>query len=250
MVGHKLTREMHELASMLAKLSSKGPLKAIGMGDTSVGMTLLHHLQIPYSSTYKPNFKGITISARRGTKAKDLNRVNLFAKVPDWNLSACKSSAEIVEKYGYEREDGKKLYCTVNSRQPNSQGLILEVDTGYGLLYENHIKKNANKDQVAIWRLDVLEKKLKDNHKSSVWVIAVPSIKGGEEYFHFRYATFTSNPKISMFANLIEQGTITMDHLIWKKLARVVEKGPLFKIKPENVDSLFPVAAKVDLFEL
>jgi len=92
MATNGLAGDMGELVDILAGISRLGPVPAIGTGDTSVGMTLLSHLGVQYSSIEKPNFRGIVITARRGTKARDLNRVNLFAKVPDWDISSCKSS--------------------------------------------------------------------------------------------------------------------------------------------------------------
>ena len=40
----------------------------------------------------------------------------------------------------------------------------------------------------------------------------------------------------------MEQGIITMDHLIKRKdmTGKTTEKGPLFKIKPQHLELLFP----------
>lgn len=247
MVMQCISGDMGELVGLLARISRLGPVPAVGTGDTSVGMTLLNLLEIPHSSLENPNFKGIAITARRGTRARDLNRVNLFAKVPDWNISNCKSSREIVERFGYDRYGGRKLYCTVRARKPNNQGLMLMVDKGFSLMHEVHLSQEGVTTPVASWRLGGLLSKLEKSHSASVWIIAVPSIKDGMEYFHFRYATITSAPRTTGFTSLIAQGTITMDHLIWERSGRVVEKGPLFKINPGNVEALFPVSAKLDL---
>ena len=43
------------------------------------------------------------------------------------------------------------------------------------------------------------------------------------------------------FDFLIDQGIITVDHLIKRNAkGRVSEKGPLFKIKPAGIELLFP----------
>lgn len=225
-------------------------MRAVGAGDTSVGMTLLQQLGLAYSSVAKPNFNGIVITARRGTKSKDLNRVNLFAKVPNWDISACKSSREILKKCGYLRREESKLYCTVRARQPNAQGLFLQLDRAARLLLESRVTDGDAMQPVATWRLDQLERKLQDTHAESAWVTAVPIYRETEEWFHFRYVTFTSRPRTEEFANLIDQGTITVDHLISAVGNRVVEKGPLFKIKPENVNSLFPQTVTIDLLSI
>ena len=52
----------------------------------------------------------------------------------------------------------------------------------------------------------------------------------------------------SQFDLLIDQGIITLDHLIKRKPdGKVVEKGPIFKIKPSGIDLLFPPSEKYSL---
>lgn len=245
-----LPKASKELALKLSEISNLGPIPSIGKGDTAVGMTLLHSLGVPYSSRSKPNYKGVVISARRGTKHKDLNRVNLFAKVPSWKISRYKSSRDFLERFGYVREGVFQLNCTVSTRQKNSQGLILELDKEHNLLNEVYISSDGGREEIVSWEMHALLDRLLCSHSASVWVVAIPSIRGGVEHFHFRYATFTDFPSVDIFPNLIEQGTITVDHLLSKKKGRVVEKGPLFKIKPGNVGALLPIIGKCDLLSL
>ena len=219
----------------------------MGPGDRAVGMTLLAALGVAHSVTDKPRFHGMVISARRGTRASDVNRVNLFAKVPDWEISTCKSSAEILKLYGYDREIGKKLYCTVRYSQPNSQGLYLEIDPAGSLLHEKYRGQKHDVAEVACWNIGTLKDRLYESHPESVWVLASSSKLNGVEYFHYRFARFTSAPNLVEFPNLLKAGTITMDHLISQEGNRVVEKGPLFKISPHNVSSLFPTTTTFDL---
>ncbi|WP_262496532.1 MvaI/BcnI restriction endonuclease family protein [Confluentibacter flavum] len=58
----------------------------------------------------------------------------------------------------------------------------------------------------------------------------------------------TKKPIKSQFNILIDQGIITLDHLIKRtSKGKVVEKGSLFKIKPKGLDLLFPPSEKYDL---
>ena len=58
----------------------------------------------------------------------------------------------------------------------------------------------------------------------------------------------TKKPITSQFDILIDQGIITLDHLIKRKTnGKVVEKGPIFKIKPSGLDLLFPPSEKYNL---
>jgi hypothetical protein len=235
------------LLSALKVIAQKGPLPAQGHGDTSVGNTLLHHLGVPITSLAKASANGIVISARRGSKIKDHNRVNLFAKVPEWELSSCKSTRDILDICGYERNGERRLYCTVKSRKPNSQGLYLEVDSGSGLLREKQLNESGVSRDVVVWRLLDLEVRLVERHPESAWVLAVPSKRDGKEYFHYRFVRFTGRAHVGEFSRLLDLGAVTVDHLISERDGRVSEKGPLFKISPDNVDALFPTSPVFDL---
>lgn len=245
-----LPEHSEELLSVLKELSHQGPLPAIGRGDTAVGKTLLAHLGIPMTSSKKAQFKGIVLTARRGSKAKDINRVNLFAKVPDWKASALKSSRELLDAFGYGSGDERRLNCTVSAKQPNGQGLYLSVDWERGLLVERHRSVEGRTSDVVAWQLAELEERLDKTQPASAWIVAIPSKRDGEEFFHFRYVTFTGRPRAKELPRLLEMGTITVDHLISAVGGRTVEKGPLFKIQPRNVETLFPTTPSFDLLRL
>lgn len=240
---------VRELLGMLSLVSQKGPLPASGSGSKAVGITLLDQLGVSHSSSGKARIGGVVINARRGTRASDLNRVNLFAKVPDWHLSTCKSSQEILENYGYADGGDLKLFCSVSSRQPNSQGLMLHVDRPGGRLNEIYVRKGITTG-VATWRMQVLRERLAESHPETLWVTALAQDRDGIEHFHYRFATHTGAPNVAMLEPLLQAGTVTMDHLISNKRGRLTEKGPLFKIKPSNIHALFGDFGKYDLMEL
>lgn len=228
-----------------------GPVRSTGAGDMAIGKTLLDLLGIQQETSRKPSFYGMVLTARRSSGGTEGNRVNLFAMVPDWKASACKSSEEIVRKYGYDRDGGRKLYVSVSSRRPNAQGLRLSIERSAGLLRETYVSpRNAGVEQVAAWKLSALQGRLLQRHPASAWITATSSRRDGDEYFHYRYVKFTDQPRAGLLPDLLEQGTVTMDHLILCKDGRTVEKGPLFKISPENVRALFPEGPRIDLMTI
>lgn len=235
----------------LRELARKGPLPAVAQGDSAVGLTLLHALGLRNTSTRKAYVHGIAISAKRRATGTIANRVNLFSQVPDWKLSVCKSSQEIAERYGYNDEGEKgrrRLYCTVSAKRANAQGLLLEVDRSQGLLFE--IQRAEGKDEkVACWPLPLLLRRLVENHPASIWVTAAAQTRGGREFFHFRECLYVGPPRAEVLPDLLEVGTVTLDHLIEIRSGRVSEKGPLFKIKPQNISLLFPDPRRIDLLE-
>ncbi len=225
-----------ELLILLNKIAAKGPVPAMIQADTAIGRTLETLLGIDINSSKKPDYKGIELKSYRDKRG---NRKNLFAQVPDWNLSKFKSSAEILNTFGYNRGDDFKLYCTVSTLVRNSQGLKLKINDEISQLIENSDKSNVG--DFVVWRLETLHKRLLEKHNETFW-IAADSVKiDGKEYFQYKKVEHTKKPIVSQFDILLEQGIITLDHLIKKKsTGGVLEKGPIFKIKPNALDLLFP----------
>jgi hypothetical protein len=224
----------NELLSKLLNLA-KNPIPAIGKGDTAVGMAIEFALGIPANSSKTPDYKGIEIKSARGKK----NRSSLFAQVAIWSQSGCKSSAAILEKYGYMRETRKKLYCTVSTQKPNSQGLHFKYSSTKDLLEE--FDQHGN--QVALWTGELLRARLAEKHAETFWIKAKSEIIDGKEYFWLKSVTHTKSPTLVQLMPLIESGVITMDHLISRDDTTgqsVKEKGPLFKINEHHLNLLFP----------
>lgn len=232
-----------ELLSQLQLLSKNGPLKAIKTGHTAIGMTIEQALGIPANSSPFPDYKGIELKSARLNKAP--NRTTLFAQVPDWSISMLKSSQQIVDKYGYERDGDLKLYCTLTTTKYNSQGLGFDIDFNNDLLNEIHEKDG----HVVSWLGQTLRNKLLEKHRETFWINANSHVDNGDEYFTLKSIVHTKNPLASQFLILMEQGIITMDHLIKRKnrTGGAREKGPLFKIKPQHLDLLFPEPQNYEL---
>ena len=227
-----------ELLGLLENLSKKGRLPSVMQGrhDTAIGRTIEYALGIPINSSPFPDYKGIELKAGRLNNAS--NRTNLFAQVPDWSISTLKSSKEIVDKYGYERGEDLKLYCTIKTHTYNSQGLGFEVDFEQDQLNELHITDGP----VVSWLGNTLRTKLLEKHRETFWIKANSDMENSDEFFTLKSITHTKNPVSSQFLVLLEQGIITMDHLIKRKdkTGKTSEKGPLFKIKPEHLSLIFP----------
>jgi len=225
-----------ELLAMLRKIASSGPIPSLVDADTSVGRTLETALGIDINSSTEPDYKGIELKSYRNNR---INRKNLFAQVPDWKLSKLKSSAEILDAFGYRRADDFKLYCTVSAITRNSQGLSLRIDTDIKQLIEN--SDNPEFGDFVVWTLDKLHSRLKKKHKETFWVEAESMRINKREHFQYKLVEHTKRPITSQFDLLIDQGIITLDHLIKRNSkGKVVEKGPLFKIKPKGIELLFP----------
>lgn len=233
----------YELLAMLRRIANYGPIPSMLEADTSVGRTLETALGIPINSSKKPDYKGIELKSFRSGRT---NRKNLFAQVPNWELSKFKSSAEILDTFGYQRDSCFKLYCTVSAISRNSQGLKLKLDTDIKLLIENSDKPEF--DDFVVWTLENLHNRLHEKHRETFWVEAESLKINGREHFQYKFVEHTKKPISSQFDLLVQQGIITLDHLIKRDTTgKVVEKGPLFKIKPKGIDLLFPPSDKHNL---
>ena len=241
---NKISNEVaDELISLLNKIAAKGPIPAMLTADTAIGRTLETLLGININSSKKPDYKGIELKSYRDKRG---NRKNLFAQVPDWHLSKFKSSAEILNAFGYNRGDDFKLYCTVSTLVRNSQGLKLKMDSKINQLIENSDKSTIG--EFVVWGLETLHNRLLEKHNETFWIAADSILIGGQEHFQYKKVEHTKKPIVSQFDILIEQGIITLDHLIKRKVTgSVVEKGPIFKIKPNALDLLFPPSQSYSL---
>ncbi|WP_332732640.1 MvaI/BcnI family restriction endonuclease [Flavihumibacter sp.] len=232
-----------ELLALLKKIAASGPMPAMLNADTAIGRTLETLLGISINSSKQPDYQGIELKSFR--ESRD-NRKNLFAQVPDWSISKFKSSAEILRHFGYERGNDYKLYCTVSTLSRNSQGLKLKVDTFANKLFEN--SQDSSIGDFVVWQLETLHKRLLEKHSETFWIAAESTRIDGQEYFTYKKVEHTKKPIVSQFDILLEQGIITLDHLIkMTPNGKVVEKGPLFKIKPNAIGLLFPPSKIYDL---
>lgn len=227
-----------ELRERLQALAERGPIKSVATGDTAIGMSIEQALGIRPNSSRKPDYKGIELKSGRATLAGRATRATLFACVPNWSLSMLKSSAEILDTFGYTRGDQFKLYCTVSTTKANSQGLQFQIVDAEQLLYERSHKARAG--HIAVWRLEELGRRLSEKHRETFWIKARSETRGGREWFHLTSALHTARPNVAQFDRLLALGSITMDHLIKRTAAGgAAEKGPLFKIERNRIPELF-----------
>ncbi len=242
-ISSKANQVAFELLAMLRKVANLGPIPSTVDADTSVGRTLETALGININSSKKPDYKGIELKSFRSSRT---NRKNLFAQVPDWSLSKFKSSHEILDAFGYKRNQDFKLYCTVSAITRNSQGLNLRINLDIKQIIENSDKPEIG--DFVVWTLNGLHDRLLEKHRETFWVEANSTIIEGKEHFQYKFVEHTKKPITSQFDLLVDQGIITLDHLIKRNInGKVVEKGPLFKIKPKGLDLLFPPSEKYNL---
>jgi hypothetical protein len=233
-----------ELLEKLKVLAKGGLIKATKKGSTAIGMAIEEALCLPPNSSKLPDYKGIELKSGRGNGS----RTTLFAQVADWKISPLKSSAQILDAFGYQREEDFKLYCTISAKKPNSQGLQFTYDDKSEQLIEHQDKFG----EVAYWPADLLRGRLLEKHNETFWIDAESVEIDGVEHFKLKSVIHTKNPMVNQLMPLLADGTITMDHLIKRKggdKPKVSEKGPLFKMNKKDLSLLFPQPTKFSLID-
>lgn len=230
-----------ELLRKLKGIAAQGLVRSVleTRADTAIGRTLETALGIKINSSRQPDYKGIELKSFRSVIKGRENRKTLFAKVANWELSKFKSSQEILDNFGYQRNGKFRLNCTVSTRAKNSQGLQFKLDQEADRLIEISDKREIG--EFAIWLMEDLRSSLLEKHNETFWIAANSKLIEGCEHFAFTKVLHTSKPIASQFDILVDQGIITMDHLISRNSkGRVSEKGPLFKIESNSLEMLFP----------
>jgi len=241
-----------KLVKALKLLCAMGPIVACGSGSSAVGKTMQNYLGIRHKIVERNKLFGYTITSTI-SKYNSGGRTNLFAKVPDWNLSRFKSTNEFVMQFGredVERGYQKSLFCTVNSLNKNSFGLQLKVDTGKRSLEEWGYLDNGGSLAVK-WCLEKLERRLSKLGKTAI-VRAVPIDLNGYKAFHYRYLDLLGAPEISSFLDLLGSGGVEIDHCISMKYGSnsAREQGPLFKIRSDSLGEMYTGIRRFDLMDI
>jgi hypothetical protein len=144
------------------------------------------------------------------------------------------------------KDPTSNFIAPVSAITANSQGLSLRLDRDISVLHENSLDPSLG--DFVQWQLQLLHERLLEKHNETFWISANPHLEDGFEYLHYTSVEHTRKPILSQFDLLVEQGIITMDHLIKRNSkGKTVEKGPLFKIKPQCVGLLFPPSKTYDL---
>jgi hypothetical protein len=236
----KINNDEDSILKDLSSLSKLGPILPTKGGSNAVGKLMQEALKIKHSTTKRNSLHNYTVTAT-SSKLNSSGRTNIFACVPNWQSSPFKSSKEIVENFG--RENLSKgysncLFCTVTSAGPNSFGLELRVDLHKPSIEEWYVSKEEEY-LVAKWSISNL-------------ITALTINIGGKKAFHYRYVDLLEKPNFKNFLELIENGSITIDHCISIKAGQnsAREQGPLFKVRANAREELYNNIKRIDLMDL
>ena len=196
----------------------------------SFGKALQIALGIAHKTNRRNTLGNFLVNGTTGRLSSN-KRTNLFGKVPDWSVSPFKSSGEFLDAFGEPSSiEGvrRNLNCTVGAQTMNNKQLELRVSEDMEALWEVHVH-NLTETPVLCWKASTLPGRVVDRVRPQIMVEARKSDLG----FRLTGANVYDNPRPETFLSLIGEGVITVDHLIteYQDAGRIVEKGPLFKIR-------------------
>lgn len=231
-----------ELLGLLRGISQQGFVKTLRSGDTGVGYTLETLLGISANSRKAPDFKGIEIKAKRSRAGSGVNRSTLFSKAPNWKLSPIGNAKNLLVMRGYDDKNGRRsLYHTLDAAEPNSLGLILEIDPECDWLKQVYVDPSSGaRVHDVTWEIPILKNDLAAKHQETFWVKAFCRGRGSMEAFHYVEVQHTQKAMTANLPALIEAGVITVDYALHYNGARARDHGYLFKIRPDSLGALFP----------
>mgnify|MGYP006196339501 CR=1 FL=1 len=248
----KIHNDEDSILKDLSNLSKLGPILTAKGGSNAVGKLMQEILKIKHSTSKRNSIYNYTITAT-SSKLNSSGRTNIFACVPNWESSPFKSSKEIVENFGREnlsRGYSKCLFCSVTAEGPNGFGLVLKIDHNKPSIEEWYVSKKEEY-LVASWSISKLMEKL-DSIKKTAIVTALTINIGDKKAFHYLYVDLLEKPNFKNFLELIENGSITIDHCISIKAGQnsAREQGPLFKVRVNAREEFYTNIKRYDLMDL
>lgn len=225
-----------ELLRAIREVAQRGPLRAVCSGDTAIGRSIEAALGIEMNARRAPDYKGIELKSFRSTKP-DNGLITLFSKTPDWSRSLLKRSKDFLDRFGYDRNGERRLYCSVYSNKANSQGLQLNLNLAVSDLEEFQTGRRG--EVLAVWAMSTLHSTFRTKHNETFWITADTETTATGERFNLRSITHTKRPMVPQFDAFIVEGQICLDHTISRKGVGARDHGYLFRVRQERFTDLF-----------
>lgn len=233
-----------EILESLKEIKKQGYHKTIRTGNTGVGATLEHLLQIPENNIAGPNGVQTELKSRRKNSS---GMVTLFTKTPE----PPKINSVLLEHYGYPSKKSpqqKNLHTTAYTHKfntiHNKESFKINIlNDRIEIVHKNPIPSVP----VPHWTKTSLEKAF--NKKYPRWlllVIADSRGKGKNEEFWFNEAYQLSEFSFTNFLKLLNNQTIYVDVRIGiRSDGRPHDHGTGFRIQHDKLDRCFSSRTRV-----
>lgn len=240
----KKLKTFNEIVKSLDKIKKQGYHKTIRSGNTGIGATLEHLLEIPENNIAGPNGHQTELKSRRKHSS---GMVTLFTKTPD----PPKINSVLLKHYGYPSKNlphQKNLHTTIytqkfNTINNNESFKINMLPDKIEIVHKNPIASIP----VPYWTKLSLEKAfLKKYPRWLLFVIADSRGNGKNEEFWFNEAYQLSGFSFTNFLKLLENQTIYVDIRIGLYPdGRPHDHGTGFRIQHDKLDQCFSSRTRV-----
>lgn len=231
-----------DLESALKGLAAlgHGQLHEVGFaGPNGPGRELRKLLGLPSNTSKYFGFK-LNVSLATGA-----SKLSLFGKVPDWQRSSVRSTAELLDRFGVGESENKSLKCTLSVDKPNSYGLYLKVDSTARVLTSRWT--GSPDEELCHWDIDKLYDAFQRKFQNLLEVTVSIRNSGARKFMILQEVRVLQDPTEVDFAKALKVGYLTVDNLIGMKGGHAHEHGPLFRIEKTRFHNLFPGHRSVDL---
>lgn len=233
-----------EIIESLKEIKKHGYHKTIRSGNTGVGATLEHLLQIPENNIAGPNGYQTELKSRRRYSS---GMVTLFTKTP----APSKINSALLKHYGYpskKHPQQKNLHTTAYTHKFNT--INNKESFKINLLHDRIeiVHKNPIPSvPVPYWTKASLEKAfLKKYPRWLLFVIADSRGKGENEEFWFNEAYQLYDFSFTNFLKLLENQTIYVDVRIGTySNGRPHDHGTGFRIQHDKLEQCFSSRTRV-----
>lgn len=232
-----MDRELKELLDRLSEISAKGYIPTVRKGNTGVGMTLEAELGIAENNWGSADWKGrIEIKAQREETS---SKITLFTKSPKRMVGL--KWAEIVQRYGYQDQNGRWAIYRTFTTQREVEGWQLWTNN-------NRLILSYGQTDIGEWSLDDLFDNLSNKLRGTAFVFARTKIIDGREHFHYHRYVIGEWIRKDRFIQMLENGEIVVDfrmHLREDGSCR--DHGTAFRIESRKIPNLFDETMKDQL---
>lgn len=219
--------DLQEFSQRFAKIKALGWVPSLRQGPTGIGYTLEWHLGLNENNIALPDLGQIELKAHR---IGSTSLVTLFT----FNRKAWKvKPLDAVRKYGTPDENGRLgLYFTM-SRQPNSQGLFLDVAP------DSIRVRHISGEIIAEWQLQDLAARFVQKIPALLFVSALSEMRGSVEWFKFERAQLLQGTSIDIIRTHLLSGDVLVDLRCHDKISFARNHGTAFRAREDRLPSLF-----------
>lgn len=218
---------LDEFVEAFAELKAKSWVPSARRGPTGIGHTLEKLLGLPENNIALPDLGNVELKAHRINSA---SMITLFT----FNRKAWKMKPlEAIRKYGTPDENGRLgLYFTM-TRQPNSAGLFLYVET------DSIAVRHISGQVLAEWQLQALSERFFQKIPALILVSAFSEMRGDIEWFKFERAQLLRGTLADILRNQILAGNILVDLRLHDKVTYARNHGTGFRAREDQLPLLF-----------